>query len=76
MFLVNTDYISGKTLETLGFVSGAKFVFTVIDNKAIESAKQEMIAEAKRLGADAVINIRYAPSTNHAYISGTAVKFV
>lgn len=76
MLLVNTDYITGKKLETISYVSGSRFVMTVIDSKSIDRAMQSMIEEAKGLYADAIINVRYAPSTNHAYVSGTAVKFV
>ena len=76
MVLVNTDFISGKTLATLGYVSGSRFVFSAIDSRDIDRAMEKMIANATQLGADGIINIRYAPSTNHAYISGTAVNFV
>jgi uncharacterized protein YbjQ (UPF0145 family) len=35
-----------------------------------------MRQSAAELGADAIINYHYAPSANHAYVWGTAVKFV
>jgi len=76
MFLVNTDYIPGKNLQMLGFVYGTKFVMTVISSRNVEQAMQEMVKNARTMGADAIINIRYAPSTNHAFVSGTAVRFV
>jgi len=76
MFLVNTDHVPGKTLEMLGFVSGSRFVVTIIDNRAIERAIQNMVENAEKLGADAIVNIRYTSATNHAFVSGTAAKFV
>jgi len=74
--LFNTDFISGKTIETIGFVYGARFPFlgTVAGVEDIECAISEMTKKAINMGADAVINVRYVPSTNHAFVSGTAVK--
>ena len=77
MILVNTDYISGKTLETLSLVSGCKTVLTsVMDKKPLEHAIKDMTEEATKIGADAIVNIRYAPLKDCFYIYGTAVKFV
>ena len=103
MILVNTDYITGKTLEMLGLVKGSTIQskhigkdigagfktivggeltgYTEMMNEARAIATKRMVAEAEGLGADAIVNIRYASSAGRqgaaeviAY--GTAVKFV
>lgn len=103
MFLVNTDYISGKELEMLGLVKGSTIqsknigrdisqgfktivggelkAYTEMMNDARELATQRMTQEAEKLGADAIINIRYASSAimqgaAEVIAYGTAVKFV
>ena len=103
MFLVNTDYISGKELEMLGLVKGSTIqsknigrdisqgfktivggaltAYTEMMNDARVLATQRMTEEAEKLGADAVINIRYASSAvmqgaAEVMAYGTAVKFV
>ena len=101
MFLVNTDYISGKELEMLGLVKGSTIQsknigrdisqgfktivggelksYTEMMNDARALATQRMTEEAEKLGADAVINIRYASSAvmqgaAEVMAYGTAVK--
>lgn len=103
MLLVNTDYISGKQLETLGivkgsivqtknfgkdFMAGIKTLvggevkeYTDMLNQARQIAVKRMVDEATALGADAVVNIRYASSSvmqgaAEVIAYGTAVKFV
>lgn len=103
MFLVNTDYISGKELEMLGLVKGSTIqsknigrdisqgfktivggelkAYTEMMNDARELATQRMTQEAEKLGADAIVNIRYASSAimqgaAEVIAYGTAVKFV
>ena len=103
MILVNTDYISGKTLETLGLVKGStiqsKHVgkdimqsfktivggelkgYTEMMNEARELATKRMVDEAKALGADGIVNIRFASSAimqgaAEVIAYGTAVKFI
>lgn len=103
MFLVNTDYISGKELEMLGLVKGSTIqsknigrdisqgfktivggelkAYTEMMNDARTLATQRMTEEAEKLGADAVINIRYASSAvmqgaAEVMAYGTVVKFV
>ena len=103
MILVNTDYISGKELETLSLVKGstiqsknigkdiAQSFITLVGgelkgynemmNEARALATKRMVAEAEELGADAVINIRYASSAvmqgaAEVIVYGTAVKFI
>lgn len=103
MILVNTDYISGKELETLSLVKGSTIQSKHLGNDIIESLKtlvggelrsyndmmnearaiatKRMVAEAEALGADAIVNIRYASSAvmqgaAEVIVYGTAVKFV
>ena len=102
MILVNTDYISGKELETLGLVQGSTIqsknigrditqsfktlvggelkAYTDMMNEARAQATKRMVGEAEALGADGVVNIRYASSTvmqgaAEVIAYGTAVKF-
>ena len=103
MILVNTDYISGKELETLSLVKGSTIqskhlgkdisqafkmmvggelvAYNEIMNEARAIATKRMVAEAEALGADAIVNIRYASSAimqgaAEVIAYGTAVKFV
>ena len=102
MILVTTDFISGKTIETLGIVKGstvqskhmgsdimASFKtlvggeltgYTDMLNTARAQASKRMVEEAEKLGADGVVNIRYASSAvmqgaAEIMVYGTAVKF-
>jgi uncharacterized protein YbjQ (UPF0145 family) len=102
MILVNTDYISGKELETLGLVKGStiqtKFfvkditqslkslvggelkAYTEMMNEARTLATKRMVDDAEKLGADGIVNIRYATSAvmqsaAEVIAYGTAVKF-
>ena len=102
MILVNTDYVSGKELETLGLVKGsiiqskhigkdiASGLKTIVGgelkgysemiNEARSKATKRMVEEAERMGADAVVNVRYASSAvmsgaAEILVYGTAVKF-
>ncbi len=103
MILVNTDFISGKKLDTLeivkgsfiqskhigkdimaelkGLVGGELISYSEMINEARSKATKRMVEEAEQLGADAVINIRYASSAvkqgaAEILVYGTAVKFV
>ncbi len=103
MILVNTDFISGKELETLSLVKGSTIqsknigkdiaqsfktlvggelkAYNEMMNEARALATKRMVAEAEGLGADAVINIRYASSAvmqgaAEVIVYGTAVKFI
>lgn len=102
MILVNTDYISGKDLETLGLVKGSTIqsknigkditqafksliggelkAYNEMMNEARALATKRMVEEAEKLGANGIVNIRYASSAvmqNAAEVIayGTAVKF-
>lgn len=103
MIIVNTDYISGKKLETLSLVrgstvhsknigrdilSGLKTLvggeivdYTNMINEARAIATKRMVEEAQQLGADAIVNVRYASSAimqgaAEIIAYGTAVRFV
>ena len=103
MILVNTDYITGKELETISLVKGSTIqaknigkdiaqsfktlvggelkAYNEMMNEARALATKRMVAEAEALGADAVINIRYASAAvmqgaAEVIVYGTAVKFV
>lgn len=103
MFLVNTDYISGKKFEMLGLVRGTTIQsvhvgkdivnsfktlvggeltsYTEMMNTARAVATKRMSEDAEAMGADAIINIRYASSqvmqgAAEIIAYGTAVKYV
>jgi uncharacterized protein YbjQ (UPF0145 family) len=102
MILVNTDFITGKELETLGLVKGSTIqsknlgrditqafksiiggelkAYTEMMNEARALATKRMVEDAERLGADGIVNIRYASSSvmqsaAEVIAYGTAVKF-
>ncbi len=102
MLLVNTEYVSGKQLITLGLVEGSTIqsknigrditqsfktlvggelkAYTQMMNEARDLATSRMVAEAEALGADAIVNIRFASSAvmqgaAEVMAYGTAVKF-
>ncbi|MCL2593585.1 MAG: YbjQ family protein [Defluviitaleaceae bacterium] len=80
MILVNTDFITDRKVQTLEVVNGwGMLAFGVNLQKAATRANAEMIEEAKKLHADAIINIRYSfggGSSNCVLASGTAVRFI
>jgi uncharacterized protein YbjQ (UPF0145 family) len=102
IILVNTDFITGKELETLELVKGSTIqakhlgsditqalkslvggelkAYTEMMNEARALATKRMAEEAEKLGADGIVNVRYASSAvakNAAEVIayGTAVKF-
>lgn len=102
MIIVNTDFISGKTFETISIVKGAMIqskhvgrdimsglkmlvggelkAYSEMINEARAIATKRMSEEAETLGADAVINVRYATSAimqgaAEVMVYGTAVRF-
>lgn len=102
MILVNTDFITGKEIETLEVVKGSTVrskhvgkdilssLKTIVGgeltsykemlDEARQIAVKRMVDDAQRLGADGVINIRYATSNimqgaAEILVYGTAVKF-
>lgn len=79
MVLVNTDFITGQNLQTLRLITGQALHFDFALAK--RNAERNLIEEAKEMGADGIINIRYSCyrdlRENHGIIvSGTAVKFI
>lgn len=103
MILVNTDYITGKTLDMLGLVRGSTIqsknigrditqsfktlvggelkAYNEMMNEARAIATKRMVEEAEQMGADAVVNIRYASAAvmqgaAEVIAYGTAVRFV
>ena len=67
-----------QSLKTL--VGGELRAYTDMMNQARDLATERMTGEANRLGADAVMNIRYATSAimqgaAEVMVYGTAVKF-
>ena len=102
MILVNTDYVSGKELETLALVKGSTIqskhlgkdiaqsfktlvggelkAYNEMMNEARALATKRMCQEAEEMGADAVVNVRYASAAvmqgaAEVMAYGTAVKF-
>ncbi len=62
-------------------VGGELKSYTEMMNKARDLATGRMVAEAEQLGADAIVNVRYASSSvvqgaAEVMAYGTAVKFV
>jgi len=103
MILVNTDYISGRTVETIGLVKGSTIqsknigkdilqsfkslvggeltAYNEMMNEARALATKRMVEEAEALGADGIVNIRYASSAvmqnaAEVIVYGTAVRFL
>ena len=103
MILVNTDYISGKELETLSLVKGSTIqskhigkdllqsfktivggelkAYNEMMNEARALATKRMVEEAEALGADAIVNVRYASAAvmqgaAEVIVYGTAEKFI
>ena len=68
----------GAGLKTI--VGGEIAGYTEMIDKARQIAEQRMISEAEKVGADAVINVRYTTSSvmqsaSEVLVYGTAVKF-
>ncbi|MDD6503056.1 MAG: YbjQ family protein [Oscillospiraceae bacterium] len=103
MFIVNTDYITGKEFEMLGLVKGSTIqtknvgrditqgfktlvggeltAYNEMMNEARALATKRMVQEAEALGADAIVNVRYASSAimqgaAEVIAYGTAVKYL
>ncbi len=73
---VGSDFVAGL----MGFVGGEITAYTDMLEESRRIATERMEAEAERLGADAVINIRYSTSAIMAgaaeiLVYGTAVKY-
>lgn len=84
--------VKGSTIQTKHFgkditqsfktlVGGELKAYTEMMNDARSIATNRMVEEAKQLGADAVVNVRYATSAimqgaAEVIVYGTAVRFV
>ncbi|HPJ21653.1 MAG TPA: YbjQ family protein [Clostridia bacterium] len=102
MILVNTDFITGREIETMRLVRGSTIrskhlgkdlmaglktivggeltSYTEMLDEARAIATKRMVDDAESIGADGVINIRYATSNvaqgaAEVLVYGTAVKF-
>ena len=74
----NIGHDIGQGFKTL--VGGELKSYTEMMNEARALATQRMVAEAETLGADAIVNVRYASASVMAGAAevmayGTAVKF-
>lgn len=79
MVLYNTDFVSGKEIETIQMVKGIGV--DCYAKCATQEAEIRMIESAMELQADAIINVRYVlqcteGGSDVAIVSGTAVRFV
>ena len=83
MFLTTTDNIQGKNVtEYLGIVAsviltvmpgGNKMLGNAIDNFT-KQAQEDLERKAAKLGADAVIGLKFTTQGNNFMLLGTAVK--
>ena len=82
MIIVNTEHIDGKNLGMLNSVKGSTSrTKTDMLNEESEIATLSMTEKALAIGADAIVNVKYATisSMNNAaeiIAYGTAVKFI
>lgn len=83
MFLTTTDNIQGKNVtEYLGIVAsviltvmpgGNRMMGNAIDNFT-KQAQEDLERKAAKLGADAVIGLKFTTQGNNFMLLGTAVK--
>lgn len=83
MFLTTTDNIQGKNVtEYLGIVAsviltvmpgGNKMMGNAIDNFT-KQAQEDLERKAAKLGADAVIGLKFTTQGNNFMLLGTAAK--
>lgn len=83
MFLTTTDNIQGKSVtEYLGIVAsviltvmpgGNKMMGNAIDNFT-KQAQEDLERKAAKLGANAVIGLKFTTQGNNFMLLGTAVK--
>lgn len=102
MIVVNTDFITGKEIETVGLVKGSTIQtknfgkdmgaglksiiggelkgYTSMMNEARDIAMDRMIDDAKNMGADGIVNVRFSTSSimngaAEVMAYGTAARF-
>ena len=79
---IQSKHIGSDISQSLKTIVGGELkAYTDMMNKARQIATDRMIAEAESLGANAIVNIRYATSgimqgAAEVIAYGTAVKFV
>ena len=77
MVLVNTDFVTGKKIETIGMVSGSERAdFINVGDSGVHSATAQMVGNARRLEAEGIVNVRYTFADHYVLVYGTAVKFL
>ncbi|MBF0607996.1 MAG: YbjQ family protein [Candidatus Magnetobacterium sp. LHC-1] len=76
---VRAKHIGKDIMASLKNITGGELTgYTELLNEARTEATNRMIAQAKQLGANAVVNVRYATSSvaqgaSELYVYGTAV---
>jgi len=79
--MVQSKNIGRDIIQALkSLVGGELTAYTEMMNESRDIATQRMIEEAEKLGADAIVNVRYASSSimkaaSEILAYGTAVKF-
>ena len=68
--LLTTDRMPGKKYELLGLVVGRYPAIT----DGFEKAREKMIEEAEKMGANAIIDVRFTSSVSEVMSYGNAVK--
>lgn len=80
--VVRAKHIGKSFLAGLRTIAGGEIVeYTELMYEARKIAEERMIAEAKRLGADAIVAVRYMTcsimdGSSEVMVFGTAVKYV
>lgn len=80
--VVHTKNVGRDFMAAMKTLVGGELVgYTQMLNEARQIATKRMVDEAEKLGADAVINVRYGTSSvmsgaAEVIVYGTAVKFV
>ena len=78
---IQSKHIGKDILESFKTIIGGELeAYNEMMDEAREIATRRMVMEAERLGADAVLNVRYATSSimqgaAEVIVYGTAVKF-
>ncbi|MDH5559853.1 MAG: YbjQ family protein [Deltaproteobacteria bacterium] len=80
--MIQTKHIGLDILSIIKSLFGGElYAYSEMINEARATATKRMVQEAEKLGADAVINIRYTSSTvmqgaSEILVYGTAVRFI
>ena len=86
MILVNTDFITGKELETIGLVKGSTIQSKHLGKDIMQAFKMmvggelkaynEMMNEARALATKRMVQEAESLGADEVIVYGTAVKFV